>query len=183
MMKKDVNVRLIQKRVANISIGPSTLRNQGAPGTIGIAREFLSKLDLRQFKNLSKNQFDRRIDTYTSKLMEQFPSASRKNWGAARKAINVFLEQAFYDRILAKAYELEKLENLLELPLDSNVKDKLKEHAEKGDLPKWKGIKHLTPQDSKRFQEFARKLAEKKGISRIYLDLEFWRAKVSKQVA
>jgi hypothetical protein len=182
MKKKDVNVKLIQKRVANISIGQSTLRNQGPQGTITIARRFLSKLDLRQFKNLSENQFERRINTFTSKLMKQFPKASRKNWGAARKAINVFLEQAFYDRFLTKAYKLDKLENVLELPLDRDVTRGLREHAEQGNLPRWKGIKNLTPEDSQEFQEFAKRLAKKKGISRIYLDLAFWRAKVSERV-
>ncbi|MDI6859344.1 MAG: hypothetical protein QMC85_02490 [Methanocellales archaeon] len=92
MTKEKPNIKVIQKRVANISIGASTLRGQGALGIVENARKFLAKLDLREFKDISERQFSNRLEKYTNKLMEQFPEGAKNNWGAARKAINVFLE-------------------------------------------------------------------------------------------
>jgi hypothetical protein len=87
-------IKSIQKRVANIAIGVPTLRGQGK-GTIAEAREFLAKLNLRRFKDISEAGFNKLIDKLTEDLMRQFPSCAVNNWGAARKSINVFLERMF----------------------------------------------------------------------------------------
>jgi len=42
-------VKAIQKMVAVVTIGPSALRGQGAPGVISAARDFLANLDLHRF--------------------------------------------------------------------------------------------------------------------------------------
>lgn len=166
----------IQKRVANIAIGVSSLRGQGPAGTIQKTRCFMAKLKLRTFKDIATGQFQRRLDKHTEELMKQFPKGARRNWGGARKAMNVFLEAAFYDRLLARAYKLQNLKQYLELPLDRYVVRELKTRAGKGNLPRWAGIKNLTPDDSKEFQAYAKKVAREKGIPRIYLDLYYWRA-------
>jgi len=108
--------------------------------------------------------------------MGQFPRGAKRNWGGARKAMNLFLEAAFYDRFLAKTYDLQKLREFRELPLDSNAIKGLKKEVGKRNLPGWKGIKNLKPGDCQGFQEVAKKLAHEKEISRIFLDLYFWRA-------
>ena len=40
--------------------------------------------------------------------MQQFPGGAQ-NWGTARKALNVFMVQAFLDRFLAEEYGLDRL--------------------------------------------------------------------------
>ena len=45
-------LKALQRYVANIGISGSSLRNQGAPGVVGIARDFLAELDLAQLKDL-----------------------------------------------------------------------------------------------------------------------------------
>ncbi len=174
--KPDSFIEKVQKRVANIAISPSTVRKQGASGMVDKAREFLSQLDLGKFKNISEEQFDDRLEKYTEKLMEKFPEGAKDNFGAARKSLNVFLEQAFYNKFLAKEYNLDKLEPFLEVPLDNDVLTNLKKHSDRGELPTNFTIKNLNKEENGKFQKFAKNLAQQKGISRIYLDLEFWRS-------
>jgi hypothetical protein len=83
------------------------------------------------------------------------------------------LENAFYDRFLSKEYNLDQLEGILEIPLDRQVADKLRKEVKT--LRRWDGIKRLTPEISKEFQESAREIANRKSTSRIFLDLEYWR--------
>jgi hypothetical protein len=75
---------------------------------------------------------------------------------------------------LAKEYGLERLEDVLEIPLDSRVVDGLF-----GDLAKFENftIKALKPKDSEELQALVKEKAESKNTSRIYLDLDLWRAK------
>ena len=171
------NIELVRERIAKISIGPSTLRNQGGKGVIHIAQEFLFDLDLRKLSDIrSDKKFKRWLEKKTRCLMERFPRGARRNWGAARKALNIFLEAAFYNRFLAKEYKLYKLERFLEVPLDRYVvREGLEKEAKCKKLPKWTGIKCLTSKNSKVYQQYASELASRKGIARIYLDLEFWR--------
>lgn len=167
----------IQKRVANISIGASTLRGQGLPGFVKTAREFLIKVNLMKLDNIDEEQFKNWLDENTGKLMEKFPGA-KNNWGAARKSINVFLENAFYDRFLEAKYNLQSIEDFLEIPMDKDVHEGLLKNNNydiRFNLPRWKGIKHLTPEDNEIYQNCARYVAKKVGKPRIYLDLRFWR--------
>jgi len=168
------NISLVQKRVANIAIGPSTLRNQGKC-TISVAIEFLSSMDLNRFRVKTEKDFARLMNELTKELMSKFPPDARNNWGAARKSINVFLEEVFYNRFLVKQYRLQNLERYLEVPLDGQVTKKLLENNR--NLPRWKGIKYLTEENSQKYQDFAKNLAKEKKTSRVYLDLEYWRGK------
>ena len=180
----------VQRRVANISIGASTLRNQGDSGVAGAARGFLVKLPLARLSEKTERQFNKWLNRETLRLSKQFKGGAKNNWGAARKAINIFLENAFYDRFLSEEYGLQKLEDMLEIPLDSNVakglkkdwKTYLKKHKIDPDsykLPQWESIKGLRVEDSDEFQACAHKVAksEPNYRYRIYLDLKYWRPK------
>ena len=178
MSEKLPSIRDIQIRIANTSIGPSTLRGQGAKCVAKTAREYLANLDLTMLEDIDESRFCSWLDNETEELRRRFPEGAQ-NWGAARKALNVFLENAFYDRFLSKEYGLDRLEGTLEIPLDKQVAAGLKKDREKNritcPLPNWDRIKTLTPEVSKRFQDCASEIARAKRTSRIFLDLEYWR--------
>lgn len=173
------DIKEFRERLANITIGPTTLRNQGAPGVVVIARGFLKDLDLRRFITNDQSNFLRELDLQTNILCQKFP-AKASNWGAARKAINLFLAEAYYHRFIYEAFGLETIESFLEVPLDSQVGESLTEEADlrgERDFPRWPGLKHLKPETSKRYQDFAYLLAEARGCARVHLDVIFWRPK------
>lgn len=166
-------------RIANIILAGSTLRNQGAAGVSLAAREFVTKLDLRRFVREDEPAFQKELDHQTKRLERQLP-AGAQNWGTARKAINLFLAEAQYHRIVCQEYNLERIIQFLEIPLDGQVAEYLREHAvgvEIKDLPSWPGIKHLKPDASKRFQDCALALARKQGPNwaRVQMDVIIWR--------
>lgn len=165
----------VQKRIANTSIGASTFRGQ-KKGSVQKAREYLQELDLTGLESLSEGEFARWLNGRTEELRQRLPG---HEWGVARKAMNVFLENAFYDKFLSQRYNLDALETVLELPLDSNVAKGLRRdldpHHDLTMLPKWDTIRRLSPEASKRFQDCAQVIADRERTSRIYLDLKYWR--------
>ncbi|OGO20102.1 MAG: hypothetical protein A2Z15_06545 [Chloroflexi bacterium RBG_16_50_11] len=175
----------VQKRVAEGSIGLSTLRGQGS-GIADTVRRFLIKIELSKLAKMDSKQFMTWLNQETKTLANRLPKVeSKRNWGAARKSINIFLENAFYNRFLFNEYSLHKLESFLELPFDSNSVSGLKKDLDKRKhrvLPKWDSIKYLKEEDHKECQNIANEVVKKKFISskhksRIYLDLYYWRKK------
>ena len=183
-MQLDNRFDLIQKihrRIAQISVGPSAIRNQGGSGLIAICREYFEKsIDLNEFRTqLETDTFAAYLDLHTTNLVELFPEGG-KSWGAARKGLNLFLREVTYNTYLAShlSIPLDIKQNSLilkrlEVPLDKDVALCLMEIFPL--LPKWQSIKKLTPSESKQYQEKAKLYAEKLKIPRIHLDLEFWR--------
>jgi hypothetical protein len=165
-----------RKRLANVSIGPTTLRNQGASGVTEVAREFLKKLDLTRFIHDNELAFAQELDHQTELLIKSLPKGAQ-HWGTARKAINLFLGEVYYHRFVCEAYRLDKIENFLELPLDSQVGNFLYREARKtgkANFPRWLGIKYLTASSSKQYHDFAFELAKSIDCARIHLDLIIW---------
>lgn len=167
-------LRLVQRRIGNTSVGPSTARGMGPAGTIASARSFLQSLDLGTLAATSESVFIKNLDAKTLELKRSLPYGAR-NWGSARKFLNIFLRGCLYNRYLSEHYGLTSIEPWLELPLDSHVADALHERDEAGILPKWRTVIRLTPQESAKYQSFASEVAAKEGIQRIHLDLIFWR--------
>ena len=164
---------LIQKRIANISVGPSTVRRQPR-GTVNIARNYLQSINLKYFSNVSEDRFRTVLDEHTEKLKNKLPSHS---WGIARKVLNIFLFQATHDIILNRKYTFDKIIAFLEVPLDNPNAEKLKGFAKLDGINLvWKNIHSLRPEVSKEFQEYARQYASQKECERCYLDLYWWRS-------
>ena len=171
----------IHRRVAQTSIGPSAIRNQGASGLIETAREYFEKrINLVEFREkLPTDKYMSYLDMLTSDLRSRFPRRGQ-SWGAARKGLNLFFRDVVYNKYLADYLEiptnykknLRTLRNL-EVPLDRDVATGF--IAKISDLPKWKSIKYLTDEQNIIFQDAALNYADEKGIARIHLDLEFWR--------
>ncbi|MGD0290726.1 MAG: hypothetical protein ABSC63_13855 [Candidatus Binataceae bacterium] len=160
-----------QRRIANTSVTPSALRNQGAKGIVKGAREFLAEIEIERFAQAGdESSFRIELDRQTELLAEKTGS-----WGAARKALNIFLCEAFFNRVLHSQYQLERIGPFLEVVLDNIVAWKLWEDA-RGELPRFKGIKWLTPEVSRQYQDFASRHARHCSLDlRVHLEILYWR--------
>lgn len=172
----------IQYRLAQISVGPSAIRNQGAPLMIQILRNHFMQMNLDTFFKVlhHKEQFQEYLNDETETILKAFPE-NGKSWGAARKGLNLFLREVVYNHYMAQWYSIPNNINEntiflqhLEVPLDKDVATGLIEACE---LPKtsWKSIKELSIEQSTFLQEKALELAQNKQTARIHLDLMFWR--------
>ncbi len=128
-------------------------------------------LDLSDFQAES---FDDDLDQSTLKLQRSFPKPARQ-WGLARKLLNMFLRDALYSRHLCERYPLQQIESLLEVPLDSYTMRGIREHDRT--LPRGVWIRSLTPEMSARFQRSAASMAKELGIARVHLDALLWGAR------
>lgn len=167
-------ISYLKRRTAVLAIGQSTLRNQGAPGVAAAARQFLASMDLRHFAVDSEKSFLRVLDRETKKLMQALPVGT-KNWGAARKALNIFLRDCVYDRFLCEHFGLAQIHPWLELPLDSYAAVGLGKTLLGSSLPKWDAIKRLKEEDSAAYQQVAREVASRLGCHPVDLDIYLWR--------
>ena len=172
----------MQRRVAQVAIGPSTLRNQGAPGVVAIAREFFEKnINLIEFRKvLETTEFPEYLDQLTLQLQRAFPRGGR-SWGAARKGLNIFFRDSVYNKYLADYLDIPSNQTAnvtilrnLEIPLDKDVATELTRRFD--NLPKWTTIKRLDSKRSQLYQDAALDYADNLGLARIHLDLEFWRS-------
>jgi hypothetical protein len=160
-------IRLLHNREASISVAASTARGMGK-GTVMKARDFLRGLNPRLFVTDSEDIFLQKLDESTKALAKKLP---RKRWGSARKFLNIFLRGLLYNHYLRKHYHLDKIEQFLEVPLDSLVATRLRKQERGLELPRWRGVIHLSRDISAKYQAFARQFAEMKGWHRVHLDL------------
>ena len=147
---------LMQFRVANLSVDAASVRNMGPSGSIAAAREFLKKIDLRNFAD--PTSFPESLDAGTLLLKSILPDGGR-HWGSARKFMNLFLRDATYNYHLREAFGLHRVESELELPLDSHSARGLRDHAPDAQLPTWRSVIHLTPAESDKYQRVASVIA------------------------
>jgi len=167
-------ISTVQHKVAITAVGPSTLRGQGK-GVLRASQDFLARISLARVPKSSKKRFQLWLDRQTELLLDSLPIKNRP-WGAARKAINLLLRDSLYNKYLSRQFKLQSIEAWLEVPLDSAVAKGLKLHGNRGELPRWPGLKNLTRKLSEDFQAFASKQANLKGIARVHLDMYLWLA-------
>lgn len=173
-MKKDDQFCCdMQKHIAISAIGPSALRNQGSEGVIKAAQKHLADINLQVFSAKDEGAFLRVLDDQTEILRRALPRGAQ-NWGAARKALNLFLRDLCYNRFLCEKHGLALMEEWMEIPLDSLTAASLKRKGKRGELPQWPGLNGLTPYVSSKFQALAKRVASTQGISRIHLDMRLW---------
>lgn len=171
----------LKLRIAHLAVGSSTLRNQGAPRVVETVRAFLAQIDLRRLSVNSYEDFLSVLDDLTLELVKALPEGA-KNWGAARKAINIFLRDCLYNRFLCDHFDLYHLHPWLEVPLDKLVAEGLRRSCFGRSLPRWPGVKNLDPPTSEKYQEVALKLAKKLRCNRVDLDLHLWRRQVTNEL-
>jgi len=174
-MKTKDFITTLHRKVAFSAVGPSTLRGQGK-GVLRASQDFLARMSLAQVPKSSTKRFQLWLDRQTELLLDSLPIKNRP-WGAARKAINLFLRDSLYNQYLCKQFELRSIETWLEIPLDSAVAKGLKKlRPNGGELPRWPGLKNLTRKVSADFQAFASEQANLKEIARVHLDMYLWLA-------
>jgi hypothetical protein len=171
---KEYYNNLLQNRISELAVNSSAMRNQGAKGIIKICRDFFKDLDLHKFVVDSEQKFISQLNLKTNSLVKKLPLGAQ-NWGTARKALNLFLRDVLYNYYLRNYYKFNKIEKYLEVPLDSFVSTGIKQNSVNPELPKWPGIIHLKPDDSMIFQNRAKEIAKKENVSRVHLDLKYWR--------
>ena len=171
-MKPKDFITTLQRKVAFTAVGPSALRGQGK-GVLRASQNFLAQMSLVRVPKSSAKRFQLWLDRQTELLLDNLPIKNRP-WGAARKAINLFLRDALYNQYLSKQFKLQSIESWLEVPLDSVVAKGLKLNSNRGELPRWPGLKNLEPNVSEGFQVFASEQANLKGIARVHLDMYLW---------
>ena len=100
---------------------------------------------------------------------------SRRPWGTARKAINLFLRACVHSYYLRKEYGLRAIKRWLEIPLDSVVARAMKRRAGRGALPAWPGLKHISEEDYAEFQTYGVEWAKSFGLpTTVDLDMSLW---------
>jgi len=169
----------VKHYIAEVGITASALRNQGKKGLVEKARKFLSTIDMDPLRNIDPAGYPEWLDGETEKLERAFQT-KKKLFGPARKCVNIFMVMASLNRFLCVEYNLNRLENMLEVPLDNKNAQRLLEWAKgKGlpdfEIPKWKRIKTLDGQNSKKFQDLAAHRANELGVPRGRLDIILFR--------
>ena len=175
-MDKNMRLKLIQRYVANWAIGPSTLRGQGT-GVTGAAKRFLIKeLDIKGIADKGISGYRKWLDDRTAEMKATFPHTSQENWGAARKAINLFMVGAYFNKILSQEHNLESFGDVLEVPLDGRVADNLVMFAAEilNRKLEFTGIKYLEVDVGDQFQDVASECARRENVPRVELDIILW---------
>jgi hypothetical protein len=164
----------MQKKVAVSAVGPSTLRGNGE-GVLHATQQALQGVDLFKLPVDGQEDFYAWLDEQTTKILKALPIKGKcKPWGAARKALNLFLRDALYNRYLCKEYGIDRAECWLEIPLDSAVAKGLMKRDKQGVLPRWPRLKYLAKDDNDKYQKFADMLAAKEGVARVHLDMKYF---------
>lgn len=183
-MKEDIFIEKLKRRIAQVSVGPSALRNQGAKGIIEICRVYFeNSINLKEFKiQAEAERYKDYLDRNTTNLLNKFPE-NGKSWGAARKGLNLFFREVVYNFYLSNHLEIpgnieenNRFLSQLEVPLDRDVAQGLRNQFSQ--LPKWKSIRSLTAEESEVYQIKANMYAKELKIPRVHLDLIFWRKKI-----
>jgi hypothetical protein len=167
-------VELMLARAAKGSVGPSTARGMGPPGTIAAAKNFLLEFELKKIKTSSEKAFRVSLNETTVLLQQSLPKGAR-HWGSSRKFINIYLRNCLYNRYICDEYSFSKVEEWLEVPLDSHVGKGLRLETHGASLPGWKTVIGLTEEVSSQYQATALAVAREKKIARVHLDLLYWR--------
>ena len=168
-------LKLVQRRIANISVGASTVRGQ-PKGTVNIARNYLKSLNLQEFsQSTDEEEFKTLLNKHTQVLKEKLPS---KSWGIARKVLNIFLFQATHDILIYKYWSLNRIIPHLELTLDGPNAMRLKKFAKKEGIKlHWDNIYSLKPEVNEEFQAYAKRCAISEcNCEKCYLDIYWWRS-------
>jgi hypothetical protein len=172
-MTNDEFLFAIQSRTARVSIGASAARGRGNKGAVKASRDFFCTLKLAPFGVRNRRNFEALLNRATIRLVSALPRKARR-WGLARKFLNIFLRDCLYTTYLRDANHLDRAQRFFEIPLDSITAKELRKAAGRGQLPRWPGVRRLTPQVSALYQKTALTEAKNEKTARVHLDAKYW---------
>ncbi|WP_143020865.1 hypothetical protein [Mucilaginibacter gossypii] len=151
----------------------SVLRNQSGAGTVAKCSEFCAQIDLDEFFKALKNNYALYLDEQTDLLIDYCRNEDIQ-YGSARKVLNIFFRHICYNGFIQREFinEDDLYSNTsvlapLELPIDSRTANSLSQE-------KWTSIKGLDRAVHQQYQDLAFTEAQRRGVARIHLDVEFW---------
>jgi hypothetical protein len=115
-------VTLHQKRISKTCIGSnSTFGSLESGGLNSIRQNLCIIINLSDISSCkSDSEFKALLDSFTSKLKQKLSTpVSQDHWGICRKAINLYLRDCYYNKILNEHFKLDKIAAYLETPIDS----------------------------------------------------------------
>jgi len=164
------------------AVGPSAVRGQ-PKGTLETIRAYLGRLHLDRLAGMDRIDYARWLDVHTRHLQQKLQPLQKKSrgqekqWGVARKAINLFIRSCLYNKYLSTEFRLTRVQRHMEIPLDSAVARGLRKRAraERRRLPPWQGLIELESEASRQFQDFAEEYARDEELpGRVLLDTYLW---------
>ena len=118
----EVKFKQFLKSISRRAIGNSTLRNLGEEGIRERVRNWLEKcMTYNCLVILKGNDYRDWLDRKTLCLNEYLHDFLKveNGWGAARKVLNIFVRDCYYNDIINKNWGLRGFEKYFEVPLDN----------------------------------------------------------------
>ena len=176
VMPKKAFLALIQRFTAIQAVSPSSVRGQPEK-TLEKIHGYLGRLRLGRLAGKDSVHYHRWLEARTRQLQKKL-GGRKKQWGVARKAMNLFMRSCLYNTCLSREFHLTQVQRYMEIPLDSAVARGLKEESKKEgqvEFPLWQGLIGLDLELSCEFQQAAEKRARKVGLpGRVFLDNYLW---------
>lgn len=183
-LQKHDFIKQIKVFVAKTSLPPSSTRNIVGKGGLQQIREWLvAHIDLSKASTYSnKEAFEIYLDRNTNKLAAYIRDKTKddknKNstyWGPARKYINIYLRSCTYNYFLRQHFCLDKIDTLLELPIDSKVANELrKKFNQKAQKLDKFVLTTLLKTEHSLYQQWASADAKEQRINPVDLDVFYW---------
>ncbi|MGE4189427.1 MAG: hypothetical protein AB7G12_05965 [Thermoanaerobaculia bacterium] len=111
------------------------------------------------------------LDRWTDRIQEAV-GVGRCAWGLARKCLNIFLRDCYYNAFLKSEFGSKVSPDWFEVPLDSISGRRLHE-LEPDIAPAWRKIGDIDVESNERFQEAALQVSRKWNVERVHLDTYF----------
>lgn len=163
--------RAIHLRCARLAVSSSTVRGREA-GLADDLRSALSHVRLSSFGVSGQKRFLAALDRWTERIQEAV-GLGRCSWGLARKCLNIFLRDCYYNAFLKFEFGSKVSPDWFEVPLDSISGRRLHE-LEPEIAPAWRKIGDIDAESNQRFQAAALQVSRKWNLDRVHLDTHFW---------
>jgi hypothetical protein len=181
--EQTARMAMMLRYVAEVSVGPSTTQSYKREGAFRYG-DFLRSRNLTSLFDKTEAEFTAWLNMQSTRLSKHIvatkdPSVS--TWGMARKILNIFLHNVYFNNVLHQGYQLERIEPYFEVPLDSDVVAWLLRVADETQIEFENPITgkfavyKVTKTANESFQRLATKVARKFRTSRVYLDTYFYR--------
>ncbi len=165
---------MLKKREATVCVGASTIR-VFKPNVKNEIKKVLYKIDIDRLKAISKNDFRNWFEKNLKKVAKKIPHETSKRkkisdggreWGYAAKILNLYLRGIVLGSHYFTYKQVEKIEKLLYVPIDSKIIGAVKERININ----FNKIKDVNRNKFYKAQDALDEAALKAGVPRIWFD-------------